>query len=330
MQLINRIFRRSGILLLLASAFTGACGDSGNDGFSKEGLDVEAVLELGLLSLAAYQQRIDCIDGEPFSVPESFELAEVFLVNEDLEKRSCRNDPGRVPVAFISTKDESIFLAFRGTADISEVIVDLMITQVPYPFVEDGGMTEQGFTFLYSQISDSIIEKINELIDTGNFSTLSVTGHSLGGALAVLAVPDIMVNASPVVTRMFNFAGPRVGDAQFAELYNSLIKTSRRVVNANDVVPQLPPIIPDLVEYEHVMRERQITFGTVPPPLPDFTDGIILSELLEVIGEFLKDFDDVNANHSMCDYYNTLCEETRDPDSCKTMAEGLNECNIAG
>jgi hypothetical protein len=152
----------------------------------------------------------------------------------------------------------------------------------------------------------------------------------LGGALAVLAVPDIMVNASPVVTRMFNFAGPRVGDAQFAELYNSLIKTSRRVVNANDVVPQLPPIIPDLVEYEHVMRERQITFGKVPPPLPDFADGITISELLVVIGEFLKDFDDVNANHSMCDYYNTLCEETRDPDSCKTMAVDLNECNIAG
>jgi hypothetical protein len=204
-----------------------------------------------------------------------------------------------------------------------------MITQVPYPFVEGGGMTEQGFTSLYSQVSDSIIQKIDALINTGSFSTLYVTGHSLGGALAVLAVPDIMVNLSPMVTLwMCNFAGPRVGDAQFSALYDSTINTSRRVVNTNDLVPQLPPDIPDLVEYEHVMRERELTFGKVPPSLPDFSDGLTLSELLQEIGEFLRDFDDVNANHSMCEYYNTLCEETLDPHSCKTRAVGLNECNV--
>lgn len=329
MNLMNRIFQRFGVFLLLLSVFTGACGDSGNDGFSAEGLDVDAVLELGLLSLAAYQQRIDCIDGEPLSVPESFELDEVFLVSEYLERQSCKNDPGRVPIAFISTKDESIFLAFRGTADISEAIIDLMMTQVPYPFVEDGGMTEQGFTSLYGSVSDSIIEKIDELINTGSFSTLFITGHSLGGALAVLAVPDIMENVSPVRTYMCNFAGPRVGDAQFAKLYNSLINRSLRVVNTNDVVPQLPPDIRDLIDYEHVTRERQITFGKVAPTLPDFSDRIGISELLQEIGEFLRDFDDVNANHSMCDYYNTICEDTRDPHRCKTRAVGLNQCNTA-
>jgi len=85
-------------------------------------------------------------------------------------------------------------------------------------------MTEQGFTSLHSQVSDSIIQKINELINAGSFSTLSVTKHSLEGAPAVLAVPDMMANVSPVVTSwMCSFAGPRVGDAQFAELYNSLV-----------------------------------------------------------------------------------------------------------
>ena len=329
MKLINRMFERFGIFLLLASVFTGACGDSGNEDSSKQGLDADAVLELGLLSLAAYQQRIDCIEGEAFSVPESFELEEVFLVNEDRESQSCNNDPGRVPIAFISTKDESVFLAFRGTADISEAIIDLMITQLPYTFVEDGGMTEQGFTSLYSRVSDWIIPKINELINTGSFSNLFITGHSLGGALAVLAVPDIIENVSPVVTWMCNFAGPRVGDAQFAERYNSLINTSWRVVNTNDIVPQLPPDIGDLIEYEHVRREREVTFGKVLPSLPDFSEITSVSDLLQDIGEFLRDFEDIDANHSMCDYYNTLCQETRDPHSCKTRAAGLNECNIA-
>jgi hypothetical protein len=53
--------------LLLVSLFAGACGDGGDEGSPKKGLDPDTVLDLGLLSLTAYQQRMDCIDGEPQS-----------------------------------------------------------------------------------------------------------------------------------------------------------------------------------------------------------------------------------------------------------------------
>ena len=58
------------------------------------------------------------------------------------------------------------------------------------------------------------------------------------------------------------------------------------------------------------MKERAITFGKVAPSLPDFSDRMTVSELWQEIGEFLRAFDDLNNNHTMCDYYNTLCEET--------------------
>jgi hypothetical protein len=39
------------------------------------------------------------------------------------------------------------------------------------------------------------------------------------------------------------------------------------------------------------------------------------------------DIKDIEINHSLCNYYNTLCAQTADPLTCKARADGADGCN---
>jgi predicted lipase len=172
---------------------------------------------------------------------------------------------------------------------------------VKYPFVPDGGNTEEGFTQVYDSIHQPIVDTVNELSESGEFKTLFVTGHSLGAALATLAIPELIENTAFSQPIMYNFASsPRVGD----EMFKNLIETSLRVFNTRDEVPMLPP---RFLEYIHVKTNTAITFGK---PIRN-----------------LLDFERIEDNHIMCNYNNALCKMTNDPESCKKMAGGADGCN---
>lgn len=70
----------------------------------------------------------------------------------------------------------------------------------------------------------------------------SVTGHSLGGAIAVHAALDL-VSINLKVDTLYTYGAPRVGDKKFAEWFVdfSKIKSIYRITHARDPVPHLPP-----------------------------------------------------------------------------------------
>jgi hypothetical protein len=75
---------------------------------------------------------------------------------------------------------------------------------------------------------------------------LFLTGHSLGGAMAVLAAAKIVRDAPPDIRRavrgVYTFGQPAVGDAQFAAAYGALFGDRLyRHEYAKDAVPRLPP-----------------------------------------------------------------------------------------
>ena len=85
---------------------------------------------------------------------------------------------------------------------------------------------------------------INKLQALGNsFPKIYITGHSLGGALAILAALELnyqKLKPELVVT----FGQPRVGNAAFAACYNELLgDRTIHVINAADPVPLLPPLL---------------------------------------------------------------------------------------
>jgi hypothetical protein len=138
------------------------------------------------------------------------------------------------------------FVAFRGTLDLQDWVADFDAATEPYRELPDFGHVHAGFQSVYLAIRDSLRAGLPQACE--GCTRLLITGHSLGGALAMLAAPDVPAavparNAPDLVT----FGAPRVGLADFAARFNALIGSCFRVVNFLDIVPTVPP-----APYAHV------------------------------------------------------------------------------
>ncbi|NJK48282.1 lipase family protein [Candidatus Gracilibacteria bacterium] len=109
-----------------------------------------------------------------------------------------------------------------------------------YPYEEEsrsGAKMHRGFASAYM----SVREQIHNYLNDRAAPSLTVTGHSLGGALATLCAVDIQYNFSNKVTvDIYTFGAPRVGNNGFKESFNRRVPNSYRFVYGMDIVPALP------------------------------------------------------------------------------------------
>ena len=71
---------------------------------------------------------------------------------------------------------------------------------------------------------------------------IMITGHSLGGALAVMAAAHIQ-NKYNAVNVLYTQGQPRVGNDDFAKFMTSFIPNTYRIVDYADQVPHVPQSI---------------------------------------------------------------------------------------
>ncbi|MFD7642019.1 lipase family protein [Kitasatospora sp. NPDC059795] len=143
--------------------------------------------------------------------------------------------------AYTAASDRMIITAFRGTEpkEIRDWLSDG--TTPPWPGPAETGYVHYGFAEALNSVFPTVRDTIADLRDNGQ--SLWFTGHSLGGALAMLAaarlyLEDPKLQADGVVT----FGQPRTCDRLLAAAYNKGFKDrTYRFVNNNDIVPQLPP-----------------------------------------------------------------------------------------
>jgi len=143
--------------------------------------------------------------------------------------------------AYTAASDRMIITAFRGTEpkEIRDWLTDG--TTPPWPGPAATGYVHYGFAEALNSVFPTVRDTIAELRTNGQ--TLWFTGHSLGGALAMLAaarlyLEDPKLRADGVVT----FGQPRTCDRLLADAYNRGFQNrTYRFVNNNDIVPQLPP-----------------------------------------------------------------------------------------
>ncbi|HXX18854.1 MAG TPA: hypothetical protein VEJ46_05590 [Candidatus Acidoferrum sp.] len=169
-------------------------------------------------------------------------------------------------------------IALRGTEGILEWVQDAKFLSVPCPFLRSAGNTEDGFTAMYNSMvtgttagSPSVAKALPTLPWKNVVSSLTVCGHSLGGALATLLALDLAANASaPFNTpATYTYASPKVGDPGFVTIYDHVVPSTVRIANRMDLVPKLP--LPPL--YDHVLGLSELNpvkLGIPPKVLVKF------------------------------------------------------------
>lgn len=170
-----------------------------------------------------------------------------------------------------------VVIAFRGTATCLEWLENLRATLTELPWSDDIHiqkhsipMVESGFLSLYTSGTDSfpslrqmVHEEISRLLQSYGDQPLSltITGHSLGAALATLAAYDIKQSfkRAPLVT-VISFGGPRVGNRSFRKRLEKQGTKVLRIVNSDDVITKVPGFV---VEEEEERSESE------PEPEPE-------------------------------------------------------------
>jgi triacylglycerol lipase len=157
-------------------------------------------------------------------------------------------DPGNsVLQAVVLGGKDYVVLAFRGTRSdqMSDWLEDAEIAQVAFNSVFGGtdvGFVHNGFIELLKDGWDDIYAAVDGFQQNGQ--TLWVTGHSLGGALAVVATAALTFAKREPVNGLYTFGQPRVGDPIFCSLCDSNFGDLMfRFVNNRDIVTRVPPRI---------------------------------------------------------------------------------------
>ncbi|WVZ16111.1 hypothetical protein V8G54_009093, partial [Vigna mungo] len=158
-----------------------------------------------------------------------------------------------------------IVVAFRGTVTCLEWLENLRVSLTHFPgglvTGEDdlGPMVQKGFLSLYTSktstrasLQEMIRKEIGRMIQkyTNEPLSLTLTGHSLGAALAILSAYDITTTFenAPMVT-VISFGGPRVGNESFRKQLEQKGIKILRIVNSDDVVTKVPGFILNLDEF---------------------------------------------------------------------------------
>ncbi|XVF79758.1 hypothetical protein PTKIN_Ptkin15bG0015400 [Pterospermum kingtungense] len=156
-----------------------------------------------------------------------------------------------------------VVIAFRGTATCLEWLENLRATLTSLPddgvaadnVVPTGAMVESGFLSLYTSgtstcpsLQNMVREEVGRVLEMYGDEPLSltITGHSLGAALATLAAHDINSSFSnaPMVT-VVSFGGPRVGNQSFRCQLEKKGTKILRIVNSDDLITKVPGFVID-------------------------------------------------------------------------------------
>lgn len=165
---------------------------------------------------------------------------------------------------FVLTGPRNHILVLRGTQRDYEWLQTVRANQVTsreVPQFDFPGVIHDGFATIYAELSKAVIAATQQL-DPGK--PLFISGHSLGSPLATLAALDIAQNVPALKDRLrlYTYAGPKLGNPEFAEAHSRLIPNSYRIVNLADPVILLPPTkLEDLV-YVHLGQEWAFTTST--------------------------------------------------------------------
>lgn len=96
--------------------------------------------------------------------------------------------------AAVHVKSKMVIFGFRGTRNLKNWINNLMIAKpnAPFPSAPANAKIHYGFLADYEKVQDQFIETFQNYVYGFQDFEIKIIGHSLGGALALLASVDLI------------------------------------------------------------------------------------------------------------------------------------------
>jgi triacylglycerol lipase len=192
---------------------------------------LQNALALALISQLVYQ------DADP--VRNGIEA----IIGDTLDDFEFLNIPATDTQGLLAAFKNSIVLCFRGTSNLADWLDDGEIRLVPF---RSNGLIHVGFRNALDSVYPAIEATLRKW--SGKGRTLWVTGHSLGGALALLAAAYLRFPADPTkvlprpIAGLYTFGQPRVGTIDFCQACDGNFGAYYfRYVNHDDIVTRIPP-----------------------------------------------------------------------------------------
>jgi triacylglycerol lipase len=189
-------------------------------------------------------------------------------------------DPAKSTKGFFASRSGPVpfaVLAFRGTDKDDDR--NARTDADTLPLERDGYLVHQGFALALDQVWETEVKRLlDNFVQAFPGAPVYFTGHSLGAALATIAVTKFGGNRPALYT----IGSPNVGDARFGGAVLAKARLVFRFVNSQDIVTQIPPEVPFPQSFRPVGKEKYIdrnaTVHDDPSRFDKFTDmahGII-------------------------------------------------------
>ena len=199
--------------------------------------------------------------------------------------------------SWVASDDQNIIVAFRGTEapNSLEGLKDWLLTDALSLLIVPegrlgtdlaaagvGARFHQGFVNAIADIWEPTRHAVEEELRTSD-RPLWVTGHSLGGALALLAgwlFTRKMISVCEIVT----FGAPMIGNQAAVDAFDrEFAGKIHRYVNAPDPVPRLPMYSLMTNEFVHCQKECRLA-----DPDPDAMAGLLQSLAKNTVDKLLS------------------------------------------
>jgi predicted lipase len=210
--------------------------------------DAKYAREIALpLVVAAYDESF----GRKSVLPASFEPTAQIAMSQTATRYGAALSQHTSILGLMASNADTAVLAFRGSETLDDWLQDFEIEPEPFIATAAHDHVADGFQDVFLAARQSIATALSH----AGTKQILITGHSLGGAVAILAALDIRLRFN-TESRVITFGGPRVGLHDFALTFNAAIESCFRVVNSLDIVPHVPP-----APFVHVGSEIRVNGG---------------------------------------------------------------------
>ncbi|KAK0240917.1 Alpha/Beta hydrolase protein [Armillaria nabsnona] len=161
---------------------------------------------------------------------------------------------------------DTIIVGHQGTdiAKLLPVVTDVVFLLSPldatlFPNVSSGVLVHSGFKQAHANTATLVLSAVTKAMSTYSTSTVTVVGHSLGAAIALLDGVFLNLQLPSASVSVKGYGMPRVGNPQFADYVDQHLSVSH-VNNKKDFVPILPE---RFLGFAHCSGEKHINDSSV-------------------------------------------------------------------